>query len=58
MEKVNNWIVTIIGALLVLSLIGPSLGFDQLGTLVSGGITSWLVALGVLFIGVTKLLNK
>jgi len=51
-EKLTNWIVTVIGVLLVL----PLIGVDQIGTLTSG-ILAWLVAIGVLVIGVGNLIK-
>lgn len=55
MEKINNWVVTVIGVLLVL----PLVGIDQLGNIGQAGtVTGWLIALGVLYLGVSKLLGK
>lgn len=53
MKKVENWIVLIIGILLILPLIGVS----QLGT-ISSGIIGWLIALAVLMIGLLRVRTK
>ncbi|MBS3066479.1 hypothetical protein J4205_01525 [Candidatus Pacearchaeota archaeon] len=50
MAKLTAWVVTILGVLLLL----PLIGVDQLGT-VTDGILGWLIAIGVLVIGLTKL---
>lgn len=50
--KINSVVVTIIGILLVLNL----MGLDQIGTPLSG-ISGWLIALAVLVIGVKDLLK-
>lgn len=50
MAKLTAWIVTIIGVLLVL----PLIGVNQL----AGQVTNWLIALGVLVIGVGKLMRN
>jgi len=55
MEKVNAWIMIVLAVLLALSLLGVAA--DSLGTATSG-ILGWLIAVGVLVIGVLKLLNK
>ncbi|MEK6927449.1 MAG: hypothetical protein AABX11_03370 [Nanoarchaeota archaeon] len=46
MAKITAWLVTLIGVLLVLPLIGLNL---------NASLNSWLIALAVLIIGVTKL---
>lgn len=49
MAKLTAWVVTILGVLLVLPLIGIDLG----------GVTSdWLIAIGVLVIGIGKLIRN
>lgn len=53
MAKLTAWLVTILGVLLLLPLIGVS----QLGT-VTGGYLAWLVALVVLAIGIGKLMRN
>lgn len=50
MENLNSWIWTVIGVLWLL----PLIGVDQL----AGNITNWLVALGVLVIGIMGIMNK
>lgn len=55
MDKLNNGIVTIIGILLLL----PLIGVDQLGAIVGeSSVSSWLVVIGVLVIGIKGLLGK
>ena len=49
MAKLTAWLVTIIGVLLIL----PKLGVSQLDAL-----SSWLIPLGVLVIGVGKLMRN
>lgn len=49
MAKTTAWIVTIIGILLVL----PLLGINQLTA-----YNDWLIALGVLVIGISKLVRN
>ena len=49
MAKLTAWIVTIIGVLLILPLIGVS----QLA-----GYIDWLIAIGVLVIGIGKLVRN
>ena len=51
MAKSTAWIVTILGVLLIL----PLVGITQLGVVGSGEILDWLIALGVLIIGIGKL---
>lgn len=50
MAKLTAWLVTIIGVLLVLPLIGI-----DLNALILPALTNWLIALGVLVIGIGKL---
>ena len=50
MDKLTSWLVTILGVLLLL----PLLGISQLGTPLSGTM-GWLVALLVLVIGILGL---
>ena len=49
MAKLTAWVVTILGVLLVLPLIGLDLGTTT---------TNWLLAIGVLVIGVGKLVRN
>ncbi|MFQ5531051.1 MAG: hypothetical protein ACE5ES_00385 [Candidatus Nanoarchaeia archaeon] len=53
MDKLQDIIVTIIGILLLLPLVGVS----QLGDITSG-VTAWLIGLGVLVLGVKGLMGK
>ena len=53
MKQLEAWLVTVMGILLVLSMIGVS----ELGS-ISSGITGWVVALAVLIIGVMRLMKK
>ncbi len=53
MAKLTAWLVTIIGVLLLL----PLLGITQLGT-VTDGILAWLIAIGVLVVGIGKLVRN
>lgn len=53
MDKITNGIVTVIGVLLLL----PLIGINQLGG-ITDGITAWLVAIAVLAIGIKGLLGK
>lgn len=48
MKQLTAWIITIIGVLLVLPLIGLFIGT---------ALTNWLVALGVLIIGLSMLVK-
>jgi len=50
--KINSVVVTIIGILLVLNLVGVT----QIGTPTSG-ISGWLIALAVLIVGVRDLIK-
>ncbi|MEK6893095.1 MAG: hypothetical protein AABX07_02735 [Nanoarchaeota archaeon] len=49
MAKLTAWLVTILGVLLLLPRIGVDLGAD---------LSSWLIALGVLVIGIGKLVRN
>jgi len=49
MAKLTAWVVTILGVLLVLPLIGVDLGIT---------VTDWLIAIGVLVIGIGKLVRN
>jgi len=49
MAKLTAWIVTVIGVLLIL----PKLGVSQLDNL-----ASWLIPLGVLVVGIGKLMRN
>jgi len=51
-NDLDSWIVTVIGVLLALPLIGIS----QLGD-VTSGIAAWLVAIGVLIVGIKGLVK-
>lgn len=53
MAKITAWLVSFIGVLLVLPLLGVNLD-----TLLGASITNWLIALSVLVIGVTKLMRN
>ena len=53
MAKLTAWLVTLIGVLLLLPLIGVT----QLGT-PSEGIMAWILGLAVLVIGITKLMRN
>ena len=50
MAKITAWLVTLVGVLLVLPLIGV--------TQLSGIVQDWIIALAVLVIGVAKLLRN
>lgn len=50
MAKITAWVVTILGVLLLL----PLIGVDQFGTATDGYI-GLIIAIGVLVIGLTKL---
>jgi len=54
MAKLTAWLVTLLGVLLLL----PLIGVDQLGTVGSGGVLDWLAALAVLVIGIGKLVRN
>lgn len=49
MAKLTAWIVTILGVLLIL----PLIGIDALA-----GFNDWLIAIGVLVIGIGKLVRN
>jgi hypothetical protein len=49
MAKITAWLVTLVGILLVLPLIGVDIGAD---------ISAWIVALAVLIIGIAKLVRN
>jgi len=49
MAKLTAWVVTILGVLLVLPLIGLDIGVAT---------NNWLIAIGVLVIGVGKLVRN
>lgn len=49
MAKITAWLVTLIGVLLVLPLLKVDIGAQ---------LNSWLIALAVLVIGVTKLMRN
>ena len=49
MAKLTAWVVTILGVLLVLPLIGVDLGATT---------SDWLIAIGVLVIGIGKLVRN
>ena len=53
MNKLRPWLIILVGVFLLL----PLIGIDQLGT-PTEGILAWLLALGVLVIGVMKLIKK
>lgn len=53
MAKITAWLVTLIGVLLVLPLIGVT----QLGDM-TAGLTKWIIPLGVLVIGIAKLMRN
>ena len=46
MAKITAWLATLIGVLLILPLIGVDIGAN---------LSSWIIALAVLIIGITKL---
>ena len=52
MNQINAWLVTAVGILLLL----PLIGVDQLGTPTKGTL-AWLLAIGVIIIGVTQLIK-
>ena len=49
MAKTTAWLVTLIGILYVLPLLGLNIGTD---------ISNWLIALSFLIIGITKLIRN
>lgn len=52
MQKLNSWLITLIGILLLL----PLVGVDQLGTLTEG-ITAWIITIAVLIIGIVGIIK-
>jgi len=50
MAKLTAWLVTIVGVLLVLPLLGI--------TALEGSFANWVIALGVLVIGIGKLVRN
>ncbi|MFA6023073.1 MAG: hypothetical protein WC781_03220 [Candidatus Pacearchaeota archaeon] len=53
MAKLTAWLVTVIGVLLVLALIGVDINSFGIANL-----SAWLIALCVLVIGITKLMRN
>ena len=53
MAKLTAWLVTLIGVLLLL----PLLGVEQLGT-VTEGTLAWIIAIAVLIVGIGKLVRN
>lgn len=53
MKQLTGWIVLIIGILLAL----PLIGVDALGT-VTDGIAAWLIAIGILVLGIKEIMGK
>lgn len=49
MAKLTAWLVTLIGVLLVLPLVGVDIGAD---------LSTWAIALAVLIIGIGKLMRN
>jgi len=49
MAKLTAWLVTLLGVLLVLPLIGVDIGVD---------LSGWIIALAVLVIGIGKLMRN
>ncbi|MBT3642739.1 hypothetical protein HN604_02290 [archaeon] len=52
-SKWYAWLVTLIGVLLIL----PLLGVDALGT-VTEGVTAWLIAIAILIIGIIGIMKS
>jgi hypothetical protein len=50
MAKLTAWLVTLIGVLLIL----PLIGIDTL----SGGVYAWIIPLAVLIVGIGKLVRN
>ena len=50
MAKLTAWLVTLIGILLILPLIGV--------TQLEGAVTNWIIALAVLIVGIAKLMRN
>ena len=55
MDKVNGWIMIVLAILLGLSLL--NVASASIGTATSG-VLGWLIALGVLVMGILKVINK
>jgi len=53
MAKLTAWLVTVIGILLIL----PLIKITQFGTATEGYL-AWIIALGVLIIGIGKLMRN
>ncbi len=53
MKNLNAYLIILAGIILIL----PLIGITQLGT-VSNGILAWVLAIVVLIIGITQLMNK
>lgn len=53
MKQLRGWIIIVLGILLVLSLLGVS----QLGT-ATDGVIGWILAIGVLILGVQTLIKN
>lgn len=51
MAKLTAWLMTLVGVLLIL----PLIGVPQLGVIVDSSVAGWLVALSFLVIGIGKL---
>lgn len=49
MAKLTAWLVTIIGILLILPLLGVDIGVD---------LNDWVIAIAVLIIGIAKLVRN
>ena len=54
MAKLTAWLVTVIGVLLLL----PVLGIDQLGETGLTGYLGWLIPLAFIVIGIGKLMRN
>ncbi len=52
-SKIYAWLVTLVGVLLLLPLIGVS----QLGT-VTEGISAWIIALAILVVGIIGIVKS
>jgi hypothetical protein len=53
MAKLTAWLVTVVGVLLILPLIGV-----DLDTIIVAGFTQWIIALAVLIVGIGKLVRN
>jgi len=53
MEKIGAWLVTLVGVLLALPLVGVTALGD-----INSGIAAWLIALAFIIMGVSKLMKK